>query len=92
MLKCMPCVASSWNSYPADDLAAQQAWPAQQFASALQPLPSELQQAAPALQQSDAQQAEPEVQQLASALHVASALQQPAACALCLQHEAAFVL
>jgi hypothetical protein len=50
----------------------------------LQPLPSELQQVAPALQQSDAQQLEPSVQQLESALHVLPLF--------VLQHEAAFVI
>jgi hypothetical protein len=45
-----------------------------------------LQQAAPALQQSEEQQLEPSVQQLESALHTAPSLQQLAA--LVLQHEA----
>jgi len=56
-----------------------------------------LQQSAPTLQQSEAQQLEPSVQQLESALQAAPALQQLAACVLlvtfALQHEAvAFVL
>jgi hypothetical protein len=54
--------------------------------SALQPLPSELQHAAPALQQSEEQQLEPSVQQLESALHTAPSLQQLAV--LVLQQEA----
>lgn len=89
----MSCVTSTVGGYSADDFAAQQAWSAQQLASALQPLPSELQQSAPALQQSEAQQLEPDMQQLESALHVAPSLQQLAACVplvvVALQHEAA---
>ena len=48
----------------------------QQLASTLHPLPSEAQQLAPALQQSAAQQLEPSVQQLESALHTLPSLQQ----------------
>jgi hypothetical protein len=63
--------------YLADAFAEQQALAEQQSLSAVQPLPSALQQLAPSLQQSAAQQLEPSVQQFALVLQTLSSLQQP---------------